>query len=504
MSEEILINSTPNETRVAMVENGILHEVLLERNQKSSIVGNIYIGRVEKVLPGLQSAFVDIGLQRSAFMHVTDICSQDICSQESATRLEAQEKTSESDKTAPLPSISKVIHEGQKIIVQVFKDAIGSKGARVTCKLSIPSRFLVLLPNENNVNTLSIRITDEKERKRLINILESVNNEDQLHGIIARTNADGCNADELKRDFKFLLKLWHKVEERIKKGKFKELIYHEFDLPIKTVRDFISSEVRSVKTDSFHVYAKLKKFVNEFVPEWRGELIHYKGVRPIFDFHSIDDEINRALSKFVPLKSGGNLVIDQNEAMTTIDVNTGKFTGFRNQEETVFKTNLEAAQMIARQLRLRNLGGIIIADFIDMNEEEHKKQVLATLKKYFDSDPTRTYIHGITQLGLVEITRKRTTENLQQMLSEKCDTCSGLGLVKTVESICYELFREIIRAVRQFQTGQIMVLASTSLIEFIYEEQTDSLTELEDELGKSIKLQAESSYTQEQYDVVLM
>jgi len=499
MSEEILINSTPNETRVAMVENGILHEVLLERNHKSSIVGNIYVGRVEKVLPGLQSAFVDIGLQRSAFMHVTDICSQ-----QKAIRLEAQEKPADNEKPEPLPSISKVIHEGQKIIVQVYKDAIGSKGARVTCKLSIPSRFLVLLPNEKNVNTLSIRITDEKERKRLISILESVNSEDQLHGVIARTNADGCQEQDLRRDFKFLLKLWNKIEERVKKGKFKELIYHEFDLPIKTVRDFISSEVRSVKTDSFHVYAKLKKFVKEFVPEWSGELIHYKGARPIFDFHSIDDEINRALSKFVSLKSGGNLVIDQNEAMTTIDVNTGKFTGFRNQEETIFKTNLEAAQMIARQLRLRNLGGIIIADFIDMNEQKHKKKVLSTLQKYFENDPTRTYIHGITKLGLVEITRKRTTENLQQMLSEKCDACSGLGLVKTVESICYELFREIIRAVRQFQTGKIMVLASNSLIDYIYEEQTESLAELEDELGKRITLQAESSYTQEQYDVVLM
>lgn len=499
MSEEILINSTPNETRVALVENGILQEVLLERNQKSSVVGNIYIGRVEKVLPGLQAAFIDIGMQRSAFMHVSDVCSQ-----QKAIRLEAQEKPAANEEVAPLPSISKIIHEGQKIIVQVYKDAIGSKGARVTCKLSIPSRFLVLLPNEANVNTLSIRITEEQERKRLIDILENLNNEDRTHGIIARTNADGCHEDDLKRDFKFLLKLWNKVEERINKGKFKELIYHEFDLPIKTVRDFISTEVRSVRTDSFHEFVKLKKFVKEFIPEWNGELIHYKGIRPIFDFHNIDDEINRALSKFVPLKSGGNLVIDQNEAMTTIDVNTGKFIGFRNQEETVFKTNLEAAQMIARQLRLRNLGGIIIADFIDMNEESHKKQVLNTLQNYFDNDPTRTYIHGITQLGLIEITRKRTTENLQQMLSEKCDACSGLGLVKTVESVCYELFREIIRAVRQFQTGQIMVLASTSLIEYIYDEHTESLAELEEELGKRITLQAENSYAQEQFDVVLM
>lgn len=499
MNEEILINSTPNENRVALVENGILQEMFLERNQKSSIVGNIYIGRVEKVLPGLQAAFIDVGLQRSAFMHVSDVCPQ-----QKVIRLEAQEKNSVIEKTPPVQSISKMIHEGQKIVVQVYKDAIGSKGARVTCKLSIPSRFLVLLPNESNVNTLSIRITDTQERERLNNILDNLNQDKEPHGVIARTNAEGSHEEDLKRDFKFLLKIWGKVEERIQKGKFKELVYHEFDLPKRIVRDYISSEVRIIKTDSFAKYLKLKKFLIEFVPEWTGELLHYKGIRPIFDFHSIDDEINHALSKFVPLKSGGNLVIDQNEAMTTIDVNTGKFVGFKNQEETIFKTNLEAAQMIARQMRLRNLGGIIIADFIDMLEEEHKKQVLNILSKYVENDPTRTYVHGITQLGLVEITRKRTTENLQQMLSEKCDTCNGLGLVKTVETVCYELFREIIRAVRQFQTGQIMVLASTVLIDYIYEEQTESLTELEEELGKRITLQAETSYAQEQFDVVLM
>ena len=500
MSEEILINTTPNETRVAMVENGILQEVLLERNQKSSIVGNIYIGRVEKIIPGLQSAFVDIGLQRSAFMHVSDVCSQNkIFRLGGQTEQEDQQASNNSN-----VSISKIIHEGQKIVVQVYKDAIGTKGARVTCKLSIPSRFLVLLPNEPTVNTLSIRIVDEQERERLENILDGLQTQQNSHGLIARTNAEGCTEEDLNRDYAFLQKLWSKVDKRIQQGKFKQLVYHEFDLPTRTIRDFISSEVLSVRTDSFTVFIKLKKFIKEFVPEWTGELIHYKGVRPIFDFHNIDDEIDSALKQFVALKSGGNLVIDQNEAMTTIDVNTGKFVGYKNQEETVFRTNLEASQMIAKQVRLRNLGGIIIADFIDMDEEEHKQQVLATLKKYLDHDPTRTYVHGITQLGLIEITRKRTTENLQQMLTQKCHTCAGLGLVKTVESVCYELFREIIRTVRQFQTGQIRVIASTSLVDYIYEEQTDSLTELEEDLGKRISMQPESSYSQEQFDVVLM
>jgi ribonuclease G len=501
MSEEILINSTPNETRVALVENGMLQEVLLERNRKSSIVGNIYIGRVEKIIPGLQSAFIDIGMQRSAFMHVSDVCPQN-----KITRIEGTENDSLIDKkfeSNNILPISKLIHEGQKITVQVFKDAIASKGARVTCKLSIPSRFLVLLPQEPTVNTLSIRIVDENERQRLEGILSHLQ-DNNIHGLIARTNAEGCTQEDLTRDYQFLQKLWAKVDERIKGGEVKKLVYHEFDLPTKTIRDFISSDIRIVRTDSLRIYLKLEKFIKDFVPEWTGELSHYKGVRPIFDFHNIDDEINRGLNKFVPLKSGGNLIIDQNEAMTTIDVNTGKFVGFKNQEETVFRTNLEAAQMIARQLRLRNIGGIIIADFIDMDEEKHKQQVLNTLENYLNQDTTRSYVHGITQLGLVEITRKRTTENLQQMLTENCDNCKGLGLIKTVESVCYELFREIIRTVRQFQTGQIMVLASTALVDYIYDEQTESLAELEEELGKRISLQPESSYSQEQFDVVIM
>ncbi|MCF6288455.1 MAG: Rne/Rng family ribonuclease [Proteobacteria bacterium] len=496
MSEEILINSTPNETRVALVDNGMLQEVRIERNIKSSIIGNIYIGKIKKILPGLQAAFVDIGLNKAAFMHVSDICSQ-----QKLARLEGQFQEKITTINTP---ISKMIHEGQVIVVQVYKDAIGSKGARVTCKLSIPSRFLVLLPNEPSINTLSIRITDETERLRLNGYLEELQKQGFKHGLIARTNAENSNLQDLERDFKFLYKLWGKIEERIKYGKFKQLVYQEFNLPTKIVRDFISSEVRTIRTDSFSIYIKLKKFIKDFVPEWQGELAYYKGIRPIFDFHSIDDEISRALKKFVPLKSGGNLVIDQNEAMTTIDVNTGKFVGFKSQEETTFRTNLEAAQVIARQLRLRNIGGIIIADFIDMDEKQHRQQVIITLENYLTNDPTRTYVHGITQLGLVEITRKRTTENLQQMLCEDCDNCKGLGLVKTVESVCYELFREIIRTVRQFQTGQIRVIAATELVDFIYDEQSDSLTELEEELGKRISFQPESSYSQEQYDVVLL
>lgn len=496
MSEEILINSTPNETRVAFIDNGVLQEVMIERNQRSSIVGNIYFGRVEKILPGLQAAFIDIGMERSAFMHVSDISNR--------KKLERLEGEPLSENEGKPPTISSLIHEGQQIIVQVFKNAISSKGARVTTQLSIPSRFLVLLPNQENISNLSIRITDSEERARLLEILNGFSEDYPKHGIIARTNAEGCEQEELAKDMAFLNKLWTKVSERIADKQKSGPLYYEFDLPVRTIRDFISDEITVIKTDSYEVYLKLQRFIQEYASQWKGELSYYKGARPIFDFHNIDDEISHALKKFVPLKSGGNLVIDQNEALTTIDVNTGKYIGLKNQDETIYKTNLEAAQMIARQMRLRNIGGIIIADFIDMNISEHKEQVVKTLENYIAKDPTRTYIHGITKLGLVEITRKRTTENLQQMLTETCKHCRGLSRIKTVETVCYELYREIIRAVRQFQTGQIMVIASNALIDFIYDEQTEALSELEEELGKRITLQPESAYSQEQFDVVLM
>lgn len=496
MNEEILINSTPNETRVAFVENGVLQEVMMERNHNESIVGNIFCGRVEKILPGLQAAFIDIGQERSAFMHVSDIGSR-------TKPIESIENDISKQNNKPLP-ISRQIHEGQSIVVQVFKDAIGKKGARVTTQISIPSRFLVLLPYEQNLRSLSIRITDEQERERLQGLIDEIGSEIPEYGIIARTNAEASTIDELQHDIQFLQRLWKRVLKRISANDKRKVLYTELDLPERTVRDFINDEVQEIKTDSYKTHQNLEKFITAFAPNWPGKLIYYKDARPIFDFHNIDHEISRALKKFVPLKSGGNLVIDQNEALTTIDVNTGKFLGAQNQDDTILKTNLEAAHSIARQMRLRNIGGIIIADFIDMNVQSHKELILETLERLVNNDPTRTYIHGITQLGLVEITRKRTTENLQQMLTENCSNCSGLARVKTVETICYELYREIIRAVRQFQTGQVMVIASVELIDFIYDEQTKALATIEEDLGKSISLQPESTYSQEQYDVVLV
>lgn len=521
MTEEILINATPNETRVALVENGMLQEVMHDRHSCASLVGQIFMGRIERVVPGLQAAFVNIGLERSAFMHVTDICSlgrnagnqsaspgksdapEAAVEQDTPVAGDADETGQELPPRPDYPDIASVVHEGQQLLVQVYKDAIGSKGARVTCQISIPSRYLVMLPQEPATRALSVRITDEVERERLLAILAEIGADFPQYGFIARTNAEGIDAPALQRDLDFLVRLWEKARHRIPAARAPEQIHHGLSLPLRAIRDHLTDEVQQVRVDSHRIHAEIQHFLQEFVPQWSGQLVLYEGDRPIFDFYNIEEEIAKALRRFVPLKSGGNLVIDQNEAMTTIDVNTGRFVGHRNLEDTIFRTNLEAAHCIARQIRLRNIGGIIILDFIDMQDEQHRQQVLNTLQQCLDNDPVKTSISGITELGLVEMTRKRTTECLQKLLCEPCPECTGRGYVKTVESLAFELFREITRAVRQFKTGNVLVLASPELIDHIIDEQHQGLQELEENLGKRIRFQPEDAYSREQFDVVL-
>ncbi len=538
MTEEILINATPNETRVALVDNGMLQEVMHDRHSCTSMVGQIFMGRIERVVPGLQAAFINIGLERSAFMHVTDICCLDKPDSSANGEKEAAHSSASSNKpvnnsdnrsrgysawpadtsspespgvdsasasrSAPsYPNIASVVHEGQQLLVQVYKDAIGSKGARVTCQISIPSRYLVLLPQEPGTRALSARITDEAERERLQAILDQLGADFPQYGIIARTNAEGVDRHSLQRDFDFLVRLWEKARQSIPSACAPQRIYQGLSLPLRAMRDNLTHEVRQVRVDSPEIHKEIQAFLTEFVPQWAGELVLYEGDRPIFDFFNIEEEISKALRRFVPLKSGGNLVIEQNEAMTTIDVNTGRFVGHRNLEDTIFRTNLEAAHCIARQIRLRNIGGIIILDFIDMQDENHRQQVLNTLQHCLDNDPVKTSISGITELGLVEMTRKRTTECLQKLLCEPCPECIGRGYVKTVESLAFELFREITRAVRQFKTGNVLVLANPELIDHIIDEQHLGLQELEENLGKRIRFQPEEAYNREQFDVVL-
>ncbi|WP_133499695.1 ribonuclease G [Cognatilysobacter terrigena] len=496
MTEEILVNVTPRETRVAVVENGMLQELHIERGWRRGVVGNVYKGRVQRIMPGMQAAFIDIGLERAAFLHAGDIVKPTPVSD-----------TANGDE-APLPPqptrpITELLRDGQDIVVQVVKDPIGSKGARLTTQLSIPSRYLVLLPRTRVVG-VSARIEDEVERARLKHIVSSLSPPGAQHGYIVRTNAEGQPDEAIAEDIAYLNRVWSLIEESSKSAKLGERVYEDLSLPMRAVRDLLRRDVEKVKVDSRETCDRLKAFAAQYMPGLNEKIEHYAGARPIFDLYGVEDEIQRALEKQVPLKSGGYLVIDQTEAMTTIDVNTGSFLGQRNLEETVFRTNLEAAQSVARQLRLRNLGGIIIIDFIDMTDAEHKRQVLRQLEKALARDHAKTTVYDFSPLGLVEMTRKRTTESLQRQLSEPCHECGGRGSLKTPETVTYEIFRDIVRQVRQFDAQRLLVIASPKVVARITDEESAAVAELEEFLSKSIRFQADEQYSQEQFDVVLL
>ena len=496
MSEEILINITPQETRVAIVENGVLQEVRIERLRSRGLVGNIYKGRVCRVMPGMDAAFVDIGLEKAAFLHAADICRPpEIANGELGESRECERKDE---------SITEMLHDGQEVCVQVVKDQLGTKGARLTTHVTIPSRYLVLMPNADNVG-VSSRIEDEQERQRLREIVDRLREDfDSNCGCILRTAAEGASEEALRRDMRFLVKLWEGIEERSRQAPAGSEIYTDLELVFRTLRDLVGDEVEKIRIDSRETLTRVETFIDTFVPELKGLVSHYPGERPIFDLYGIEDELQKALQRKVQLKSGGYLIIDQTEAMTTIDVNTGGFIGHRNLEETTFKTNLEATQAIARQLRLRNLGGIIIIDFIDMTQEEHRSQVLRSLDAALQKDHAKTQVCEVSTLGLVEMTRKRTRESLEHVLCETCPTCGGRGSVKTAETVCYELFREILREARQFEVSQLLVLASQEVVDLLLDEESASLAELEGFIGKPIKFQVEALYAQEQFDVVLI
>ena len=487
MSEELLINVTPHETRVAMVENGVLQEVQIERASHRGLVGNIYNGRVVRVLPGMQSAFIDIGLERTAFLHASDI----------AARTSGDEEAGE-------PNIRHLVREGQELLVQVIKDPLGSKGARLSTHLTVPSRYLVLLPDSDHIG-ISQKIDDEEERQRLRALVQEGLPEGAAPGgFIVRTVAEGAGAAELAADIAFLGKLWETIRQRAETAAPASLIHADLPLSLRVLRDMTGIHYEKVRVDSRETFQRIREFADEFVPELDPLLEHYPGERPLFDLYGVEDEIQRALQRKVELKSGGYLIIDQTEAMTTVDVNTGAYVGHRNLEETLFKTNLEASQAIARQLRLRNLGGIIIIDFIDMADPDHRRQVLRALERALERDRAKARICAVSALGLVEMTRKRTRESLEHQLSEPCPTCQGRGSVKTVVTVCYEIFRELLRAARQFDTRELLVLAAQEVVDRMQDEESASVAELEDFTGCAIRFQVEAVYTQEQFDVVLL
>lgn len=486
MSEEILINVTPRETRAALVENGVLQEVFVERASRRGLTHNIYKGRVQRVLPGMQAAFVDIGLERTAFLHASDIIASDV-----------REATADVQRT---PDIRDLVTEGGDVLAQVLKDPLGSKGARLTTFITIPSRYLVHLPFGQGVG-VSARIEDEAERARLREIAEDISN-GAGGGWIVRTAAEAAARDALRADMMFLAKLWEAISAHSLRSAPGTLVHEDLALPQRLLRDLLSPDIERLRVDNADVYGRMKTFAASFIPEMEPKIEPYSEPRPIFDLYGIEDEIGKALERKVPLKSGGYLVIDQTEAMTTIDVNTGGYVGHRNLEETIFRTNLEAAQAVARQIRLRNLGGIIIMDFIDMDEEEHRQQVLQALERALEKDHARNQITEVSRLGLVEMTRKRTRESLEHVLCRTCPSCGGRGSVKTAETVCYEIFRDILRQSRQFEFQELLVLAHPEVLDLLVDEESTGLAELESSTGKPIRLQAESGYAQDQYDVV--
>ena len=487
MNGELLINVTPSETRVALIENGVLQEVHVEREARRGLVGNIYLGKVIRVLPGMQAAFVDINLDKAAFLHASDI---------NSTLITNEEKTSEQ-----VPDIRSLVHEGQHIVVQVVKDPLGTKGARLTTDITVAARYLVLMPNASHAG-ISQRIEDASERTRLKEIITPYCDENQ--GFIVRTAAEGAGEVELKHDAEFLRRVWSKVLERKKRKQTKIALYQDLSLAFRVLRDFVGIALERIRIDSKLTFDQLSEFTTEFVPELTAVMEYYPGERPIFDLFDVENEIQRALHRKITLKSGGSLIIDQTEAMTTIDINTGAFVGHRNLEETIFNTNIEATQAIARQLRLRNLGGIIIVDFIDMTDADHKRRVLHSLEAAMLKDKVKFSISGFSALGLVEMTRKRTRESLEHILCSECEVCSGRGNLKTVETVCYEILREIVRVNRAYDTDKFIVYASTLVSESLVNDEFHNLAELEVFIGKQIKVQTETMYNQEQFDVVMM
>ena len=499
-SHDILINWTPQETRVALVENGAVQELHIERTLERGRVGNIYAGRVVRVLPGMQSAFVEVGLERAAFLHVADL--QVNAGQRTGGA--ASRSGTEGNGAAggpPLP-IEKLVFEGQTLVVQVIKDPIGSKGARLSTQISIAGRLLVFLPQDDHIG-ISQKIGSPELREELRARVQALAG-DGGGGFILRTNAEEASDAELADDIAYLRKTWAAVRERGFKSPAGTLLHQDLNLAERVLRDMVSDETQSVRIDSKLQYELLRRFGAEFTPTSVTKLECYAGERPIFDLHKIDDEIAAALARRVELKSGGYLIIDQTEALTTVDVNTGGYVGARNFDDTIFKTNLEAAQAIARQLRLRNLGGIIILDFIDMARDEHRAAVLAELRKQLARDRTRITVSGFTQLGLVEMTRKRTRESLAHMLCEPCPTCQGKGQVKTARSVCYDILREILREARQFNPKEFRVIASAAVVEMLLDEEGQHLAGLSEFIGKPISLQADPVGSPEQYDIVLM
>ncbi len=504
MSTDLIINVTDYETRVALIENGTVSEMYIERSGERSIAGNIYRGRVVRVLPGMQAAFVDIGLDKAAFLYVSDVYENldDIekmmtNNQEGGDEEELRREPAEGAWLMDT-HIEDRLQEGQQVLVQVAKEPLGSKGARITSHISIPGRHLVLMPTMDHVG-ISRRIEDENERFRLRELLLQI--KPANYGFIARTAAEGVDSDKIKAEMDFILRLWQNIQKNNDHTQVPSLLYQELDIILRAVRDLFTQEVDTLIVDSEEEYEKILKFVDTFMPSLKAAVKLYEGSEPICDAYGIEMELQRALGKKVWLKSGGYIVIEMTEALTAIDVNTGRYVGKRNLEETILKTNLEAVKEIAYQLRLRNIGGIIIIDFIDMEKEANREKVFNRLNDALRKDKSKTNITKISELGLIEMTRKRTKESINRVLREPCFYCDGEGYLKSTVTMCYEIFREIERDHETLCGRSVMVTAHPEVAHLLYDEERHGLEALEKTLQARITVKADQNLHLEQYDI---
>jgi ribonuclease G len=521
----VVVNADGPEVRVGVVEDGRLAEFLVERPRERGIVGNIYKARVKRVLPGMQAAFVDLGptVDKDAFLYAGDVVGAiddvramfdadgdvDAADAESEDEAETANGGRKPAVTKPAPRtrrerkaprrIEELIKEGQTVLVQVVKDAIGQKGARVTGYISLPGRYLVFMPMVEQ-SGVSRRFGSDRERKRIRHLIEG--KRPKGTGFIARTAAEGALDDEVSDDAEFLVKLWNELRSREEGIKAPNLVYADLDLVLKTVRDRLTDDIGAVILDDEQQYERARKFVAAFMPRWGERLKLYTGRQPVFDHYGLEAQLRQAMQRKVPLKSGGSLVIDQGEAMTTIDINTGSFVGRRDLEETITKNNLEACDEVVNQLRLRNIGGIIVIDFVDMEQEDNRKKVLQRFVKALEKDHSRCNVTKISELGLVEMTRKRTRESLLQLVSEACPACDGRGRVKSLNTVAYEILRELRRVRGGIEGDLITVTCAPRIAELLNGPERDYIDGLEKRFHKKIDVKGSAAHKPEEYKVI--
>ena len=510
MYRKLVISETPHETRVALLEDGTIVELFIERGDDSDVTGNIYKGRVQRVLPGIQAAFVDIGLNQAAFIYVDDVVCQQTKEfdhliypeQDQDSQAEELDQAEEDQASAShfyrQFQIEELITEGQEIVVQVAKSPIGTKGARVTSSISLPGRFLVLMPNSNHVG-ISRRIEDPIERNRLKNIAHALRSES--FGYIVRTATEGIREEKISSEMQFLNNLWENIQRKSKSAAVPSLIHQELNISIRAVRDLLLHEAESLIIDSRSGYEEVLSFLDTYMPNLKDNVELYEGSEPIFEAYNLEGDISRALKRKVWLKSGGYIVIEHSEALVAIDVNTGRYVGKHNLEETILKTNLEAVREIAYQIRLRDIGGIIIIDFIDMVKKSNQEKVFNELKEALKKDRSKTHILPISEIGLIQMTRKRNKKPLTRIMCEPCFYCDGEGYLISKQSICFNIYREILREHRNMMGGGLTLKVNPEIAELLHGEENELISALERGIGKQVEVYANSNFHLEEFDI---